>query len=160
MGLPDFFDLNSVGTDSHLQFLNWTTDNNGAWDYAADTRGYTYGRIAEYDDRIWSARYGIALMPVIANGISLDWDLRRASGQNTEVEWRHNLLGPLVIPKPERRHPRSQLRQPRPHGPLPRRQQGLSRRLRSPNTRHSAKSRCTRPTAPSSTASASTQSRS
>ncbi len=98
MGLPDTFDLNSVGTDSHLQFLNWTTDNNGAWDYAADTRGYTYGVIAEYDDRAWSARYGIALMPTVANGIDMDWDLRRASGQNMEAEWRHNLLGGFVSP--------------------------------------------------------------
>ncbi len=98
MGLPDFFDLNSVGTDSHLQFLNWTTDNNGAWDYAADTRGYTYGAIAEYDDKDWSARYGVALMPTVANAILLDWNLRRASGQNMEVEWRHGLLGGLLSP--------------------------------------------------------------
>jgi len=88
MGLPDFFDLNSVGTDSHLQFLNWTTDNNGAWDYAADTRGYTYAAIAEYDDKDWSARYGLATMPTVANGINFDWSLKRASGQNMEVEWR------------------------------------------------------------------------
>jgi len=39
MGLPDLIDLNSIGTDSHLQFLNWSIDNNGAWDYAANTRG-------------------------------------------------------------------------------------------------------------------------
>jgi len=96
LGMPDTFDLNSVGTDSHLQFLNWTVDNNGAWDYAADTRGYTWGVIAEYDDKQWSARYGIALMPTVANGIDMDWDLRRASGQNMEFEWRHNLLGGLV----------------------------------------------------------------
>jgi high affinity Mn2+ porin len=96
MGLPDTFDLNPVGTDSHLQFLNWTVDNNGAWDYAADTRGYTYGAVAEYDDKNLSARYGLALMPTVANGIDMDWDLRRASGQNTEFEWRHNLLGPFV----------------------------------------------------------------
>jgi high affinity Mn2+ porin len=98
MGLPDTFDLNSVGTDSHLQFLNWTTDNNGAYDYAADTRGYTYGAIAEYDDKDWSARYGVALMPTVANGIAMDWSLKRASGQNIEVEWRHGLLGGLVSP--------------------------------------------------------------
>ncbi len=36
--MPDFFDINSVGSDTHFQFLNWTTDNNGAFDYAADTR--------------------------------------------------------------------------------------------------------------------------
>jgi hypothetical protein len=99
MGLPDFFDLNSIGSDSHLQFLNWTTDNNGAWDYAADTRGYTYAAIAEYDDKSWSARYGIAAMPTVANGIDFDWSLKRASGQNMEVEWRRRLLGGLLPPE-------------------------------------------------------------
>jgi high affinity Mn2+ porin len=98
MSLPDTFDINSIGTDSHLQFLNWTTDNNGAWDYAADTRGYTNAAIAEYDDHNFSARYALALMPTVANGVDFDWDLTRASGQNMEVEWRHNLLGPLVSP--------------------------------------------------------------
>ncbi|MDP9051692.1 MAG: carbohydrate porin [Acidobacteriota bacterium] len=99
MSLPDTFDLNSVGTDSHLQFLNWTTDNNGAWDYAADTRGYTVAAIAEYDNKNWSARYGLALMPKIANDIDLDWNLGRASGQNLELEWRHGILGGLVDPQ-------------------------------------------------------------
>jgi len=88
MGLPDFLDANGPGSDSHLQFMNWTVDNNGAWDYAADTRGYTYAFIAEYDDADWSARYALALMPTIANGIDLEWNLRRASGQNVELEYR------------------------------------------------------------------------
>jgi high affinity Mn2+ porin len=101
MSLPDFFDINTIGSDSHLQFLNWTADNNGAWDYAADTRGYTYAIAAEYIDKSWTARYAIALMPTVPNGIDLDWALRRASGQNGEVEIRHSLLGRLV--KPERK---------------------------------------------------------
>jgi hypothetical protein len=98
MGIPDFLDINAIGSDSHLQFMNWTVDNNGAYDYAADTRGYTYGAVAEYDDRAWSARYLLALMPTVANGIDLDWNLRRASGQNWEFELRKPLLGPLVKP--------------------------------------------------------------
>ncbi|WP_255484156.1 carbohydrate porin [Granulicella sp. 5B5] len=88
MSLPDVLDINGPGSDSHLQFLNWTADNNGAWDYAADTRGYTYAAVAEYDDKDWSARYALALMPTIANGIDLQWNLRRASGQNVEFEYR------------------------------------------------------------------------
>jgi high affinity Mn2+ porin len=92
MTLPDFFDINSVGSDSHLQFMNWTVDNNGAWDYAADTRGYTVGGIAEYDDRSWSLRYGIFAMPVVANGIDLDWAFSRAHGQNGEFELRHSFI--------------------------------------------------------------------
>jgi len=99
MTLPDTFDVNSVGTDSHLQFTNWTIDNNGAWDYAADTRGYTVGGILEYDDRIWSARYGIFAMPTVANGITLDWALSRANGQNWEFELRKGFFAPLLNPK-------------------------------------------------------------
>jgi hypothetical protein len=90
--LPDFFDINSVGSDSHLQFMNWTIDNNGAWDYAADTRGYTVGGMAEYDDISWSLRYGIFAMPVIANGIDLDWAFSRAHGENGEVELRRSWI--------------------------------------------------------------------
>ncbi len=96
MGIPDIFDLNGPGSDSHFQFLNWTADNNGAWDYAADTRGYTYAGVAEYDDKAWSARYAIALMPTVANGIHLDWDLRRARGENYEVEYRRTPLARLL----------------------------------------------------------------
>ena len=48
MGLVDFFDNNSVGSDSHLQFTNWAIDNNGAYDYAANTRGYTIAAILSY----------------------------------------------------------------------------------------------------------------
>jgi high affinity Mn2+ porin len=88
MGLPDLLDLSGPGSDSHLQFLNWTADNNGAWDYAADTRGYTDSAVAEYDDIDWSVRYALALMPTVANGINLQWNLHRASGQNVEFEIR------------------------------------------------------------------------
>jgi len=92
MTLPDFFDVNDSGSDSHLQFLNWTVDNNGAWDYAADTRGYTVGGMAEYDDRAWSLRYGIFAMPVVANGIDMDWAFSRAHGQNGEFELRKTVV--------------------------------------------------------------------
>ncbi len=91
-GMADFFDLNSGGSDSHNQFLNWTVDNNGAYDYAADTRGYTVGVIAEYDDRNWAFRFGEALMPKVANGPDLEWDLRRARAENFELELRPELL--------------------------------------------------------------------
>ena len=41
--ITDFFDTNSVGSDSHLQFLNWSIDQNGAYDFTGDARGYTWG---------------------------------------------------------------------------------------------------------------------
>jgi hypothetical protein len=96
MSLPDVLDVNSVGSDSHMQFTNWTIDNNGAWDYAADTRGYTVGGLLEYDDRIWSARYLIAAMPIVANGLELDWAFSQAHGQNWEFELRKGPLASLI----------------------------------------------------------------
>jgi len=84
--IVDFFDQNSYGTDSNLQFMNWTVDNNGAYDYAADTRGYTFAAMLEYHDRRWAVRFAEALMPKVANGINLDADLSRARAENIEFE--------------------------------------------------------------------------
>jgi high affinity Mn2+ porin len=94
-GTADFFDLNGVGGDSHLQFMNWTVDNNGAYDYAADTRGYTWGAIVEYQSPGWAIRFGEMLMLTVANGIELDWHVGRARAENVELEWR-----PLIHRRP------------------------------------------------------------
>jgi high affinity Mn2+ porin len=91
-GTADFFDLNAVGSDSRLQFTNWTIDNNGAYDYAADTRGYTWGALVEYHDRSWAIRFGEMLMPKVANGIDLDWNISRARAENLELELHPRLM--------------------------------------------------------------------
>jgi high affinity Mn2+ porin len=90
--VPDFFDINSVGSDTHFQFTNWTTDNNGSWDYAADTRGYTVGLIADFEDRNWGFRFAEALMPKVANGIDLVWKPWQVHAENFEYELRHGVL--------------------------------------------------------------------
>ena len=92
--MVDFFDQNSVGSDTHLQFTNWTVDNNGAYDYAADTRGYTVGVTVDYEDGNWGFRFGEALMPKVANGIDLVWRPWQVHAENFEYELRHG-----VIPK-------------------------------------------------------------
>jgi hypothetical protein len=90
--MPDFFDINSAGSDTHFQFLNWAVDNNGAWDYAADTRGYTIGIVADYEDRSWGFRFGEALMPKVANGNDLVWRPWQAHAENWEYELRHGVI--------------------------------------------------------------------
>jgi hypothetical protein len=92
MSVADYFDVNGVGSDSHLQFLNWTAVNDGAYDYAADTRGYTVAAMAEYEDHSWGVRFAEALMPKVANGPALDYDLLRARSENIEFEFRPELL--------------------------------------------------------------------
>jgi high affinity Mn2+ porin len=90
--MADFFDNNIGGTDSHYQFLNWAIDNNGAYDYAADTRGYTIGAIIELEERNWALRFADTLMPKVANGPDLDADVARARAENIELELRPQLL--------------------------------------------------------------------
>jgi high affinity Mn2+ porin len=90
--MADFFDVNSVGSDTHFQFTNWTIDNNGAWDYAADTRGYTVGATADYEDRNWGFRVAEALMPKVANGIDLVWKPWQAHAENFEYELRRGFI--------------------------------------------------------------------
>ena len=48
----------------------------------------------EYFDKSWAARFGEMLMPTVANGITLDWDLARARGENFEFEYH-----PVLLPK-------------------------------------------------------------
>jgi hypothetical protein len=88
MDLTNFFDVNTYGSDSNLQFLNWTVDDNGAWDVAANARGYTDAAIVEYDDRSRSLRFAEALMPKIPFGRFLDADLARSRSENVELEGR------------------------------------------------------------------------
>ncbi len=90
--MPDFFDVNSVGSDTHFQFINWTTDNNGAYDYAADTRGYTVGLTADYEDRNWGFRFAEALMPKVANGIDLVYRPWQVHAENFEYELRRGMI--------------------------------------------------------------------
>ena len=90
--MVDFFDLNTYGADSNFQFMNWTVDNNGAYDYAADTRGFTFGALLEYHDRSWVLRFAEGLMPKVANEIHLDADLSRARAENIELELHGSLL--------------------------------------------------------------------
>lgn len=88
MDLTDFFDVNTYGSDSTLQFMNWTVDSNGAYDVASNTRGYTDAVIVEYDDPSRAVRFAEALMPKVADSEFLDADVARARAENLELEAR------------------------------------------------------------------------
>jgi high affinity Mn2+ porin len=91
--LADFFDLNSYGTDTNFQFMNWAVDNAGTYDYAADTRGFTFSAMVEYHhNQHLTLRFAEGLMPKVANGIHWDADLSRARAENIEVELHGKVL--------------------------------------------------------------------
>src|SRR5260370_42397926 len=84
--MADFFDLNSYGSDTNFQFMNWAVDNGGTYDYAADTRGFTFGVMLEYHDRRWAVRFAEGLMPKVGNGIHLGAELGPAPAEKMEFQ--------------------------------------------------------------------------
>jgi len=91
--LSDFFDNNDYTHDPRTQFMAWAVMYNGAWDYPADTRGYTWGWVHEFHTRNWSLRYASAAEPKIANGSQFDRRLFRDRGDVVEGERRYSLAG-------------------------------------------------------------------
>jgi high affinity Mn2+ porin len=84
LSTADDFDHNRYGGSTRTQFMNWSLWQNTAWDYAADTRGYTYGFVLGYISPQWSVKYGMYRMPTVANGQTLE-TLNRAREQNLEL---------------------------------------------------------------------------
>jgi high affinity Mn2+ porin len=84
LSVADDFDHNRYGGSTRTQFMNWSLWQNTSWDYAADTRGYTYGFMMGYISPEWSLKYGMYSMPTVANGQTLE-TLNRARGQYLEL---------------------------------------------------------------------------
>ncbi len=82
----DFFDNNLYSHDPRTQFLNWSLMSNGAWDYAANTRGYTYGGLIEFAKPTWALRFSSTLVPEYANGPKLDAHYSKAHAETIELE--------------------------------------------------------------------------
>ncbi len=89
--LTDFFDNNSYSHDPRSQFMNWALMSNGAWDYPADTRGYTIGTMQELKMRNWSLRAANVMEPTTANGPTFDTRIGRNHGTAVEYEHDHKI---------------------------------------------------------------------
>jgi high affinity Mn2+ porin len=89
--LSDFFDNNRYSHEPRTQFLNWALMDAGAWDYAADTHGYTWGFFVEFNTNHWSFRFASTLEPEQANQNSFDFNIAKAHGDNLEFETRFEM---------------------------------------------------------------------
>jgi high affinity Mn2+ porin len=91
--LSDMFDNNNYSHDPRSQFMNWALMSNGAWDYPANTRGYTDGIALEYINPSWAVRVAGTLEPTYANGPDLDYNYFKAHGQTVELAKNTTLSG-------------------------------------------------------------------
>ena len=91
LAVIDIFDNNAYAHDARTQFTNWAFLTQGAFDYVADTRGYSVGVAAEYyfDDWVWRA--GRFEAPIDSNGFQLDSKLATRYGDQIELEHAHTL---------------------------------------------------------------------
>ena len=89
----DVFDDNTYAKDPRTQFMNWSHWTYGAYDYAADSRGFGWGVAAEWYRGDWVYRLGRMSGPKRPNELPVDWDLLRHYGDQFEVEHAHTLAG-------------------------------------------------------------------
>ena len=93
LAASDLFDLNRYANTTRLQFMNWALFQNTAWDFAADTRGYTNGVSLAWVRPGTVLRVGSFQMPRRANGNVFDANLGRARGDQAELTVTATALG-------------------------------------------------------------------
>jgi len=93
LSLQDLFDDNAYSHDPRTQFLNWSLMTHGAWDFAADARGYSWGVALEYFDGPWVLRGARFMMPKQSNGLALNPRIFYSFGDQIEIEHAHVLGG-------------------------------------------------------------------
>lgn len=84
--MADFFDNNAYANDPRTQFMNWALMNNGAWDYPANTRGYTEGLVLQYDVPDWAVRAAEVLEPTQANHSIIEANVTEYHSETVEFE--------------------------------------------------------------------------
>ncbi len=92
-GMADYFDNNNFSHDPRSQFMNWALMNNGAWDYPANTRGYTLGLYTELGQPTWTLRFALTMVVTQANESTWDAKVAKANTQTVEYEKRYEING-------------------------------------------------------------------
>jgi hypothetical protein len=88
----DVFDDNAYAKDPRTQFMNWSHWTYGAFDYAADARGFGWGVAGEWYQGDWVFRAARLTGPKKPNELQVDTNLLRHYGDQVEVEHAHTLM--------------------------------------------------------------------
>ena len=91
--MSDFFDDNPYSHDPRTQFMNWALMSNGAWDYPANTKGYTYGLVVELIKPGWAARFSSVAVGATANHSDMEYRFGKAHSETLELTKKLQLVG-------------------------------------------------------------------
>ena len=94
--LSDDFDVNRYANTTRYQFMDWSLWNNTAWDFAADTRGYTNGFMVGYVSPRWMLKVAAVQVSTFSNGNIFDGDIPHAYSLNAEVTWHPDATGTVL----------------------------------------------------------------
>jgi high affinity Mn2+ porin len=89
----DIFDDNVYAHDPRTQFMNLSFVDALAWDYPADSKGYTGGLVAELNRESWAFHLGAFLEPKIANERDLDPRFWIHAGTVAQLDGNYTLWG-------------------------------------------------------------------
>jgi high affinity Mn2+ porin len=93
--MSDFYDDNSYSHDPRTQFMNWALMSNGAWDYPANTKGYTYGLVVELIKPTWAARISSVAVGATANHSDMEYRFGKAHSETLELTKKLQLIDGL-----------------------------------------------------------------
>jgi high affinity Mn2+ porin len=88
----DIFDTNTYAHDPRGDFLNWAVIDGGAFDYAADSWGFTNGIVLEWNTGDWTLRGGLFQMSDVPNAKIAGYHFHDFMSV-AELEQRHKWLG-------------------------------------------------------------------
>jgi high affinity Mn2+ porin len=90
--VTDVFDGNAYAKDTRKDFMNWALWAPGAFDYAADRLGLTYGATAELNQKQWALRGGYFMMGAESNSNNFDTRIVQRGQYVMELETRYSLF--------------------------------------------------------------------
>jgi high affinity Mn2+ porin len=88
----DVFDTNKYAHDPRNDFMNWSVVDAGAFDYAADAWGYSYGTSLEWYQDWWTLRAGYFQGSVTPNSKFIDTAVGHQFQTVVEAEGRYTIF--------------------------------------------------------------------
>jgi high affinity Mn2+ porin len=93
LSIPDLFDNNAYAHDARTSFMNYALVDAGTLDYAGDQTGFSWGGVAELNQKSWAFRAGYFLVPKIPNANEFDMALFARGEYIVEFEGRYTAFG-------------------------------------------------------------------
>jgi len=91
LAVTDYFNANSYASDPRTDFLNWNIYGAGAYDWTMDQISWTWGALADLNQKDWAFRVGYFLLPTVSSTNTFDMHIPERGEYTAELEWRYSL---------------------------------------------------------------------